>query len=175
MLRLLYPNQYVESVFTIDYKKLYKLGYRGIVFDIDNTLVPHGEDSTKQVDELFLFVQSLGFKTLVLSDNSKARVDSFLQNIDSFSICLAGKPRPENFKKAVKMLDLNQQEVVCIGDQMFMDVLGANLAGLDSILIKFIGYYTEGIVGRRRKLEKRILDRYKKNKKYYNRMGEIEI
>jgi len=46
MFRLFYPYEYVESVFTIDYNKLYSLGYRGIIFDIDNTLVHHGEDST---------------------------------------------------------------------------------------------------------------------------------
>jgi predicted HAD superfamily phosphohydrolase YqeG len=53
MLKLLYPFEYVDSVFSIDYKKLYELGYRGIMFDIDNTLTHHGEDSTKEVDNLW--------------------------------------------------------------------------------------------------------------------------
>ena len=57
MLKKLYPYEYVESVFTINYKKLYKMGYRGIIFDIDNTLVPHGADSTKEIDELFKKIQ----------------------------------------------------------------------------------------------------------------------
>ena len=53
MLRDYYPYEYVESVFAIDYNKLYGLGFRGIIFDIDNTLVPHGDNSTPEVDALF--------------------------------------------------------------------------------------------------------------------------
>ena len=52
MFKLFYPHEYVESVFSIDYEKLYQKGYRGIVFDIDNTLVPHGADSTPEVDRV---------------------------------------------------------------------------------------------------------------------------
>ena len=48
-----YPHEYVESVFTIDYRKLYDKGYRGVIFDIDNTLVEHGGDSNSEVDALF--------------------------------------------------------------------------------------------------------------------------
>lgn len=59
MLKDLYPYEYVESVFTIDYKKLYQNGYRGLLFDIDNTLVPHGENSTPEVDELFKNIQNI--------------------------------------------------------------------------------------------------------------------
>ena len=53
MFKILYPFEYSESVFQIDYNKLYNLGYRGVIFDIDNTLVHHGEDSTPEIDELF--------------------------------------------------------------------------------------------------------------------------
>ena len=68
MLKKLFPYEYVESVFTIDYKKLYKKGYRGLIFDIDNTLVSHGADSTPEIDRLFKQIQNLGFKTFLLSD-----------------------------------------------------------------------------------------------------------
>ena len=78
MLKIFYPYEYVESVFSIDYKKLYEKGYRGLIFDIDNTLVHHGEDSTREIDELFKEVQKIGFKTLVLSNNSEKRVQKFL-------------------------------------------------------------------------------------------------
>ena len=86
MLKIFYPYEYVESVFSIDYKKLYEKGYRGLIFDIDNTLVHHGEDSTREIDELFKEVQKIGFKTLVLSNNSEKRVQKFLENIDSLYI-----------------------------------------------------------------------------------------
>ena len=70
----LYPYEYVESVFTINYEKLYEKGYRGIIFDLDNTLVPHGEPSTPKVDTLFKKIQKIGFKTFILSDNGVKRI-----------------------------------------------------------------------------------------------------
>lgn len=48
MLQMLYPDEYLDSTYTIDFKKLYKDGYRGILFDIDNTLVPHGAPADKR-------------------------------------------------------------------------------------------------------------------------------
>ena len=77
MLEIFYPYEYVESVFSIDYKKLIKLGYKGLIFDIDNTLVHHGEDSTREVDELFKEIQNMGLKTVILSNNSERRVKNF--------------------------------------------------------------------------------------------------
>lgn len=42
MLERFYPGEYVDSTYQIDFERLYEEGYRGIIFDIDNTLVPHG-------------------------------------------------------------------------------------------------------------------------------------
>jgi len=81
MFKYLFPHEYTDSVFSIDYEKLYQKGYQAIIFDIDNTLVHHGEDSTNDVDELFRFLHNIGFKTLVLTDNSEERTQKFLSNI----------------------------------------------------------------------------------------------
>ena len=53
MFKRFYPYAYVDSVFAINYQKLYNMGYRGLIFDIDNTLVHHGDDSTPEIDDLF--------------------------------------------------------------------------------------------------------------------------
>ena len=37
-----YPDSWMDSTYVIDFDQLYKEGYRGLIFDIDNTLVPHG-------------------------------------------------------------------------------------------------------------------------------------
>ena len=42
MFRAFYPDRYMVSAYVIDFEELYKKGYRGLIFDIDNTLVPHG-------------------------------------------------------------------------------------------------------------------------------------
>ena len=53
MLKKFYPYEYVDSVFEIDYEGLYQNGFKGLIFDIDNTLVHHGDDSTEEIDKLF--------------------------------------------------------------------------------------------------------------------------
>jgi HAD superfamily phosphatase (TIGR01668 family) len=174
MFKILYPYEYVESVFTIDYRKLYNKGYRGIIFDIDNTLVPHGADSTEKVDSLFHDIQHLGFQTLILSNNTKERILRFLKNIDSLYICDAQKPHTDNYIKAVEMLNIPKDKIVYVGDQVFTDIYGANRCGIANILVKYIGYYDSGKIGKLRTLEKFILKMYSLNKSCQNRLGNIQ-
>jgi len=173
MFKMLYPYEYVDSVFSIDYAKLYDMGYRGIIFDIDNTLVHHGDDSTEEVDELFRTIHSIGLKTLLLSNNNEERIKRFLRNIDSMYIDEAQKPNVDNYYKAIEMLDINKDEAVVIGDQIFTDIYGANKSGIDNILVKFIRAENETKIGKRRTLEKIILKFYLLNKSCQNRIGNI--
>lgn len=173
MFQIFYPYEYIESVFSIDYKKLYSKGYRGIIFDIDNTLVHHGEDSTEEVDALFQVIHDVGLKTLLLSDNSKARIQRFLKNIDSLYIHDAQKPKVESYLKAVEMLGIKKHEAVFIGDQIFRDILGANRSGIDSILVKYLRYDDETKIGISRNLEKVVLKFYEWDKSCQNRIGDI--
>lgn len=173
MFKMFYPYEYVESVFAIDYKKLYEKGYRGVIFDIDNTLVPHGKDSTKRVDQLFRDIHSVGLKTLLLSNNDEERIQRFLRNIDSLYICDAEKPQTANYFKAVEMLEMKKEKTVCIGDQVFTDILGANRSGIASILVMYIRAKNETKIGIRRNLEKIILKFYAWNRSCQNRIGDI--
>ena len=173
MFQILYPYEYVENVFAIDYKKLYEKGFRGILFDIDNTLVHHGDDSTEEIDQLFAMVQSIGFQTLLLTDNNEERVKRFIKNIHTPYICEAGKPDPAPYRKALELLDLHKDQVVCIGDQMFTDILGANRSGIPSILVQFIRLKTEKRIGKKRQIEKLILRFYRRNRSAQHRLGDI--
>ena len=179
LFRLFYPYEYAESVFSIDYQKLYDLGFRGLLFDIDNTLVPHGEDSTPQVDELMKRITDTGFRILMLSNNSEERILRFLKNIDSQYIEEAGKPDPAAYDKAVRMLGLKKEQVLCIGDQVFTDILGANRCGMKNILVKYIGFYEPGRKGKRRAAESMILRFWKLSRKFdrkgLHRIGRIEL
>ena len=173
MLKIFYPYEYVESVFSIDYKKLYEKGYRGLIFDIDNTIQRPAEDSERNCDESLKGVLTKGFKPLVLSKNSEKRVQKFLENIDSLYIHDAKKPSVPNYLKSLEMLNLKKEEAVVIGDQVFTDVLGANRSGIASILVKYMDKGNEIKIGKRRQLEKIILGFYKRSKKYQNRIGNI--
>ncbi|MBR4444979.1 MAG: YqeG family HAD IIIA-type phosphatase [Solobacterium sp.] len=169
-----WPDAYAESVWSIDYEKLYRMGYRGLIFDIDNTIVPHGEPSTAEADALIAEIRAMGFQVLMLSNNSIARVTSFVANMDVLYICNADKPDVRSYEEAAAMMGLPKEQILCIGDQVFTDILGANRAGIRSILVKFIGYYTEKHIGKRRRLEKVILWLYRKDRRAYNRLGMIE-
>ena len=175
MLKLLYPHEYVESVFSIDYNKLYSKGYKGIIFDVDNTLVHHGENSTEEIDALFRTIHSIGLKTLLLSDNSEERIQRFLKNIDSLYIHNAQKPKVSNYLKAVEMLNIKKEEALFIGDQVFRDIYGANRSGIENILVKYMRYSDETKIGIRRNIEKIVLRFYKLNKSFQNRLGDIHI
>lgn len=138
MLKQFYPYEYAESVFAIDYEKLWQMGYRGLLFDIDNTLVHHGDDSTPEIDALFREIQAIGFKTLLLSNNEEKRINRFMQNITSYYIHDAEKPKPWGYLKAAEIMELDKNQCVVIGDQVFTDVFGANRVGMASILVRFI-------------------------------------
>ena len=174
MFWLLFPYEYVDSVFSIDYQKLVQKGYKGIIFDIDMTLVPHGADSTKEIDALFKTVHELGLKTLLLTNNSEERVRRFTKNIDTLYLCDANKPEPEGFLKAVEMMEIQKEETVYIGDQIFIDIYGANKCGIANILVHYVTAEAETKIGIRRNLEKIILKLYKIMKCYQHRLGDIQ-
>lgn len=173
MFKMFYPYEHVSSVFAINYEELYNNGYRGIIFDIDNTLVHHGDDSTKEIDELFVSIGNIGFKTMVLSNNTEERVKRFLRNIDSPYICDADKPKTDGYLKAVEMLGIKKEEALFVGDQMFVDIVGANKSGIANILVDFIRKSGETKIGKKRYLEKAILTIYRKNKRFQHRLGDI--
>ncbi|MCR5123210.1 MAG: YqeG family HAD IIIA-type phosphatase [Ruminococcus sp.] len=172
MLKQFFPYEYAESVFAIDYEKLYKKGFRGVIFDIDNTLVHHGEPSTPAIDKLFETVHAAGLKTLLLSDNTRERVEMFNKNINTLYIDSANKPDPACLTKALKMLGLKRGQAVYVGDQMFKDVLCANRAGMKSILVKFIQVPEETRIGVRRYAEYALLALWRRTK-YSHRIGDI--
>ena len=165
MFKVFYPYEYVDSVFSINYDELYNKGYRGIIFDIDNTLVHHGDDATKEIEELFKEIHNIGFKTLLLSNNNEKRVKRFLSNIESLKTI--------NYLKAIEMMNIKKEETLFIGDQIFTDILGANRSGIANILVKFIQDKDEVRIGKRRQIERVILKLYKRNKTFQNRIGNI--
>ncbi|MBR2258788.1 MAG: HAD family hydrolase [Blautia sp.] len=172
MLSLFYPGAYAEDVFSINYEKLLEKGYQALIFDIDNTVVPHGADSTPEVDDLFHRIRDIGLKTCLLSNNDEERVRRFCKNIETLYICDADKPKKTGLFKALDLLQVPKEKAVLIGDQVFTDIFCANRCHVDSILVRFIGYYTETDIGRRRKLEQFILKAYSRSRRYQARLGD---
>lgn len=172
MLKKFYPAGYADSVFAIDFQKLYDKGYRAILFDVDNTLVHHGDDCNDAVVQLFQLLRSIGFKTILISDNGEARLQRFAKNIHCPYIANAGKPDPKSYLDALELLAVPKEQAICIGDQIFTDILGANNSGIDSILVHFIQVRENEWIGIRRYAEKIILLFYRHSADR-NRLGDI--
>lgn len=168
MLKIFYPDQCADSAYVIDYKKLYQDGYRGLLFDIDNTLVEHGADADSRAIELMKELKEIGFKICLISNNSEERVARFNKDIKVDYIYKANKPSIKNYLKAVQILNTTVNTTVFIGDQLFTDVWGAKRAGLKSFFVKPIGPEKEIQIVLKRYLERIVLYFYRKNKNNQN-------
>lgn len=157
MLHMLYPDEYKESTYKIDFKKLYKDGYRGILFDIDNTLVPHGAPADDRAIRLFEELRAIGFQTCLISNNKEPRVKSFCDKVDSTYVFKAGKPLPGGYEEGMRRMKTTKKNTLFVGDQIFTDVLGAKRAGLYTIMVKPIHPKEEIQIVLKRYLEKVVL------------------
>lgn len=136
MFKKFYPTVYSPSAYTVDFSTIYKKGYKGLILDIDNTFVEHGAPADEKVIAFFNELHNIGFKTCIISNNNEARVKPFAKDVDSLYICNAHKPSPENYLKAISMMNLNKSEILFVGDQLFTDIFGANKTGIKSVLVK---------------------------------------
>ena len=157
MRHLLYPSETSESTYTIPFITLYDEGYRGIIFDIDNTLVPHGAPADERAIELFDKLHKLGYKTMLLSNNKEPRVSPFADAVESEYIYKAGKPLLKGYLKAMEKMGTTTKDTLFIGDQIFTDVWGANRAGIHTILVGQIDKKEEIQIILKRRLEAIVL------------------
>lgn len=157
----LYPGEYLDSTYSIDFDQLYEDGYRGIIFDIDNTLVPHGAPADDRAVRLFSHLHELGYICMLLSNNKEPRVKPFADAVGAKFICKAGKPKPSGYRSAMEEMGTVASDTLCIGDQIFTDIIGANIAGIRTILVHPINPKEEIQIVLKRFLEKPILFFYR--------------
>ena len=99
-----FPDEYVVSTYVIPFEKLYEEGYKGLVFDIDNTLVPHGAPADERAVKLFERLRKMGFSTCLISNNQEPRVRPFAEKVESKFVCNAHKPSTKNYRKAMEIM-----------------------------------------------------------------------
>ncbi|WP_082233765.1 YqeG family HAD IIIA-type phosphatase [Halobacillus massiliensis] len=167
MLKLFLPNEHVESVHHIDPVELKNKGIKGVITDLDNTLVAWDRpDATEEIIEWFKKMDDQGIRVIIASNNNEKRVKLFSEPLDTTFIHSARKPLARAFKKAQKEMKVDKDELVVVGDQLMTDVLGGNLAGIYTILVVPI-VKTDGVFTKiNRKIERRIL-------KWMKRKGKI--
>ncbi|MCP3030387.1 YqeG family HAD IIIA-type phosphatase [Halobacillus sp. A1] len=168
MLKNFLPNEHVDSVYDINPLVLKDKGIKGVITDLDNTLVAWDKpDATEEIVEWFQLMNRHGIQVIIASNNNENRVKLFSEPLDTTFIHSARKPLSKAFKKAQKEMNVKKDELVVVGDQIMTDVLGGNLAGIHTILVVPI-VETDGFITKfNRKIERRIL-------KWMKRKGKIE-
>lgn len=161
-----YPDEIKDSAYIIDYEKLYKAGYRGIIYDIDNTLVMHGYPADDRAISHFKRLKEIGFDVVLLSNNKEGRVKMFNDAVNVNYIYKARKPSKGGYLKAMEVMNTDKNSTIFIGDQLFTDVWGAKRCGIRNILVKPIDTHEEIQIILKRRLEAIVLFFYNRRKKY---------
>ena len=137
MLKILRPKVYVNSVYDIDLKKLKKLKkIKGIIVDLDNTLVAWGKKEVSQkIIDWVKEAKKLGLKICIVSNTNSKRVAELAKIFDIPYHSKYFKPFSIAFNNGLKILDTKKSETMVIGDQIFTDILGGNRLKLLTILV----------------------------------------
>ena len=162
MFQCFYPGKMEDSSYVIPYEDWKKMGIQGIIYDIDNTLVPHGHPATDKSIEFFEKLRKIGLDTCLISNNQEPRVEPFAYAVKSKYIFDAHKPSTRNYKKAMELMNTDVESTIFVGDQIFTDVYGANRTGIQSVMVKKIDKKEEIQIVLKRIPEKFILWRWKK-------------
>ena len=163
MLKLFLPDQYVKSVFEIRPEELKEKGIKGVITDLDNTLVAWNvAHATEQVHEWFKEMEAHDIAVTIISNNKSNRVELFSIPLNRPFVSHAKKPLKGAFIKAAKEMNLSRDEVIVIGDQVLTDVLGGNRAGFSTILVVPIVSTDDKITKFNRKIERKILNKLQK-------------
>ncbi|PKM54642.1 MAG: YqeG family HAD IIIA-type phosphatase [Firmicutes bacterium HGW-Firmicutes-5] len=164
-MKILYPDEYLDQVYDIDFESLYEQGYRAVLFDVDNTLVPFDQfDAHDELIRLMEVLQTKGYKVALVSNNSKDRVDTLNQGLKIPVMANAMKPFTYKLKRILKTIEVEPQKAIFVGDQIFTDVWVGNRLGLYTILVKPIQAKEQMVTYVKRRTEKLLLNRYLRKK-----------
>lgn len=136
-------------------------GIKGILLDVDNTLSPHNApDPEPPVMAWLADLAANDIEAVIVSNNSKPRVEPFAGKLGLRFISRAAKPLPNGFNRAQKMMNLKRSELAVVGDQLFTDMTGGNLAGIMTLLVDPIQLEDNPFFKLKRKLEVPLLKRF---------------
>jgi len=166
MLSYFYPDLYVDDIYSIPYNTLLGQGKNALIFDIDNTIVPH---FVKQPDEkhiaLFASLKEMGFSICILSNGRKKRVIEFMKGLAYHYIYRARKPFLSGLTEALRACGATSGSAVIIGDQIFTDILAGKRGKVYTVLVKPVSKKDELWVMFKRPAERLIINEYEKEKR----------
>ena len=133
----LIPRHLAESIYALTPELLAEHGVRLVLCDLDNTLAPYEESAPSPA--LVAWKEALetaGIALFVVSNSRKSRrCLDFCKKLGVPYVRHAGKPGTKGFRAALEQTGIPAEQAVMVGDQIFTDILGANRAGIASVLV----------------------------------------
>lgn len=161
----IYPDLYLDSVKNINPTLLKKNNIKGLILDVDNTLIDYYRNMQEGVDGWCKNIKDEGIKCIIVSNsNKKDKVETVAKTLEIPYILFAKKPLKSGFLRAAKQMNLKPEEVAAVGDQIFTDVIGSNRCNMFSILVKPVAKKDLFMTMVKRPLENIVIKRYLKKK-----------
>lgn len=161
----IYPDIYVENVMNISLDILEKNNIKGLILDVDNTLINYYKKMIDGANEWCTELKEKGIKFCIVSNShKKEKVKKVAETLDIPYINFAKKPFKKGFLQGAKIMGLEPQYIAAVGDQLFTDVLGANKCNMTSILVDPIEKKEMILTAIKRPIEKMIINKYLKEK-----------
>ncbi|HBC84169.1 MAG TPA: YqeG family HAD IIIA-type phosphatase [Clostridiales bacterium] len=154
---------YFDSVRDIKIEYLRENNIKGIILDVDNTLIDYYRVFPKGTKEWVQNLKKEGIKFCILSNSNKLdKVSKVASEINVPYFYFGKKPLKIGFNKARRKLELNSSNIAAVGDQIMTDIIGANRCKIFSILVKPIKEKDIFITKIKRPIENFIIKSYLK-------------
>ncbi len=164
-----YPKGFFKRITDIDYKYLKDNNILGLILDVDNTLINYNEELSEDIINWIDMQKKNKIKMCILSNSNKVKkIQKVANKLELEYIYFAMKPFKNGFNRALRILNLKNENVAVIGDQIFTDVIGANRMKMHSILVEPIEKKDIFITVLKRPIENMIKHRYIRKKENKN-------
>lgn len=139
-------------------QKLKELDIKGLILDLDNTLTTH--DNPVPTDGILEWLDCMkknNIRLMIVSNNHPPRVKPFADMLGLDFVSEGRKPLTKGFREASQKMNLPKNQLAAVGDQIYTDVLGANLYGIKMLYVQPIEHEKTNFFKFKRKMEKPFL------------------
>lgn len=165
----IYPDIYVKSVLDISFDMIKQKNIKGLILDVDNTLINYYEKMVDGAEEWCENLKNKGIKFFIVSNShKKEKVRKVAEKLKIPYINFAKKPFKKGFLTASKIMQIEPKNIATVGDQLLTDVLGGNSCNMISILVDPVEKKEMIFTAMKRPIERMMLNKYLKKQKTIN-------
>lgn len=135
----LLPKVIVPALTDLTPELLHARGIHLLMLDFDNTIVPYTTDiPTEKMQAWIARMKASDILLCIVSNSKRDRVPAFCRANGLECITHARKPFSNGISRCLQKYRIPASQAALVGDQIYTDTLGANCAGVASILVKAI-------------------------------------